>query len=118
MINKITNKGNKMGNKSSKQKNMWPLLMGLGLTGCFGMNWSDLGTTWDTDVVATNDAVYVILPVSEQLVKVSADGHYNVVDINGAEPKSLVASPDGTRLPWIQNNPKGIPGFTGCYSSL
>ena len=48
--------------------------------------------------MATNDAVYAILPISEQLVKISVDGHYNVVDLAGAEPKSLVASPDGTRL--------------------
>lgn len=98
MIENIKNKGNTMKNKSLKQKNIWPLLMGLGLTGCFGMNWSELGSTWDKDVVATNDAVYAILPMSEQLVKISADGHFNVVDLNGAEPKSLVTSPDGTRL--------------------
>ena len=58
MITKTKNKGNTMRKESLKHKNIWPLLMGLGLTGCFGMNWSDLGTTWDKDVVATNDAIY------------------------------------------------------------
>ena len=91
------NKGKTM-NTSRKNKSVWPLLMGLGLTGCFGVNWNELGDTWDTDVVATNDAVYAILPISEQLIKITTDGYYNVVDLNGAEPKSLVASPDGTRL--------------------
>jgi hypothetical protein len=49
---------------------------------------------WDSDVVATTDGVYVRLPTAGKLVRISDDGTFKEVDLNGASPTRLVGAPD------------------------
>ena len=51
--------------------------------------------TWDTNVVATRDGVYVALPAADSLALVKADGSVTPVALDGAEPVRMVAAPDG-----------------------
>jgi hypothetical protein len=57
--------------------------------------WADLdGELWDTDVVNAVDGTYVRLPHAGRLVRVSDDGSFAGVDLDGAEPVRLVPTPD------------------------
>ncbi|MCK6516473.1 hypothetical protein L6R46_15640 [Myxococcota bacterium] len=49
---------------------------------------------WDPDVIALNDAVYVLLPQSGELARVHPTEGWSVVDLNGLTPSRLVAAPD------------------------
>ena len=67
--------------------------------GCYNYSSNSLfHDLWDTEVVATQDAIYAILPSSGMLMKLSADGDFAQVDLQGASPTRLVSSPDGTKL--------------------
>jgi hypothetical protein len=52
---------------------------------------------WDTEVAATNDGIYINLPLAGELIRVNPTG-ISLVDLNGATPTRLVASPDGERV--------------------
>jgi hypothetical protein len=49
---------------------------------------------WDPEVVAASDGIYVRLPHAGRLVRVSDDGSFLEVDLDGARPTRLVAAPD------------------------
>lgn len=70
------------------------------LAGCAGDQggWGADGPLWDPNVIATNDGVYVRLPVAGRLVRVAQDGHYDVVDLDGAAPDDIVLAPDQSTL--------------------
>jgi len=53
---------------------------------------------WDDDVVAAEDGVYVMLPNAGRLVRVNDNETFDVVDLSGAAPERLIATPDGTRV--------------------
>ena len=79
--------------------NYLTLLFGATLGGCYNYSSNSLfHDLWDTDVVATQDAIYAILPSSGMLMKLSANGDFSEVDLQGASPTRLVASPDGSKL--------------------
>ena len=74
-------------------------LLGVSLSGCYGLNSTSLFyDMWDTEVVATQDAIYAMLPNAGLLMKLTEDGNFGSVDLNGASPSRLVASPDGSKL--------------------
>ena len=50
---------------------------------------------WDANVVAAGDAVYVRMPRAGALMRVETDGGMSTVDLQGASPNRLVATPDG-----------------------
>jgi hypothetical protein len=54
--------------------------------------------TWDPEVVAAEDGVYVRLPSAGELVRVKTDGTWAAVDLDGASPDELVLAPDGVTL--------------------
>ncbi len=57
--------------------------------------------TWDEDVVAASDGVYVSLPAGDALVRVQADGTWTQVDLRGASADRMVLAPDGqTVMTW------------------
>ncbi len=56
------------------------------------------GPAWSPDVVAAIDGLYVQLPESGQLVRVTDDGGYTVVDLDGATPVRVVPTPDGEQV--------------------
>lgn len=57
--------------------------------------------TWDTNVVAASDGVYVSLPAGDALVRVKSDGSWDTVDLRGAGVDRMVLAPDGeTVLTW------------------
>ena len=53
---------------------------------------------WDARVVATGDGLYARLPAGNRLVRIQADGTVSTVDLQGASPNRLVATPDGESL--------------------
>jgi len=53
---------------------------------------------WDPDVVAAVDGVYVRLPRAGDLVRVNDDGSYDVVDLDGAQPQQIIATPDASSV--------------------
>lgn len=73
-------------------------LTALVLTGCGTSGSFYTDGLWDTDVVSTADGTYVRLPHAGSLLRVQANGQYSVVDLNGAAPTRLVATPDQDRL--------------------
>lgn len=50
---------------------------------------------WDPNVAVAADGVYVRLPTAGRLVRVQSDGTWATVDLDGASPESITASPDG-----------------------
>jgi len=50
---------------------------------------------WDANVVAAGDGVYVRMPQAKALMRVQSDGTMSTVDLKGAEPTRIVATPDG-----------------------
>ncbi|MEC8277732.1 MAG: hypothetical protein VX026_08455 [Myxococcota bacterium] len=74
------------------------LIAMLGLSACSYWNEYLDGPTWDTNVAVAEDGVYVNLPSAGLLVRVTEKGDFDVVDLNGAEPKKLVSAPDGTQV--------------------
>ncbi len=53
---------------------------------------------WDPAVAVLSDGVYVRLGVAGALVRVLPDGTWSEVDLDGAAPESLLASPDGSSV--------------------
>ena len=56
------------------------------------------GPAWSPDVVAAIDGLYVQLPEAGQLVRVTDDGGYTMVDLDGATPVRVVPTPDGEQV--------------------
>ena len=70
-----------------------------GLAGCVpdhGGTESDI--SWDPAVLAAKDGVYVRLPAAGKLVRVTQDGDWAEVDLNGASPDSLTLVPGGGQV--------------------
>ena len=94
--------------------------------GCTVDTNSDLpGPLWDTDVVATTDGLYVALPHAGSLARVTNDGKYDIIDLNGAEPVRMVTTPDGeaaivfARWPLCKDEDEDIVVVADCdYSDL
>ena len=64
-----------------------------------GDGWTDIDAPlWDTDVVNATDGTYVRLPHAERLVRVSADGSFQAVDLNGTSPLRVLPTPDDTQV--------------------
>lgn len=58
--------------------------------------------TWDANVVAAEDGVYVSLPAADALARVRSDGSWSLVDTTGAGVDRMVLAPDGqTVLTWL-----------------
>lgn len=80
-------------------------LLLLTLTGCTDIGYTSSGAAWDPAVLAANDGVYVRLPAAGQLVRVTSDGNFAQVDMNGASPESLTLVPGGetvlVRSSWL-----------------
>ncbi len=81
------------------------LLLALLLGGC--SPWDNLpdqdsswieGALWDHELTPAVDGVYVRLPNSGELLRVRNDGRFETVDLNGASPDRLVATPDGEKV--------------------
>ncbi len=53
---------------------------------------------WDPTVVVASDGAYVRLPSAGRLVRVTPDGAFAEVDLDGAAPDQLLAAPDGGGL--------------------
>lgn len=53
---------------------------------------------WSADVEPVGDDLYVRLPAARQLARVEADGTTSTVDLDGATPERLVATPDESAL--------------------
>lgn len=69
------------------------------LAGCTPSNGSEYGDlAWDPSVLATADGVYARLPSAGKLVRITPDGAYAEVDLNGATPDSMTAVPGGQQL--------------------
>jgi hypothetical protein len=77
-------------------------------------------TLWDADVVAAGDAVYVRMPRSKALMRVQTDGTMSTVDLQGAEPNRVVATPDGegvlvfTSWPYCEDTDPKIELVSDC----
>lgn len=64
-----------------------------------GNNYNTLDAPlWDQDITAASDGLYVQLTRSGELVRVSADGTVEVVDLGHAQPKKVVLAPDKATL--------------------
>ena len=72
------------------------LSIGVGCEGYPSYEGGD-GNLWDTAIAPASDGIYINLPVVGDLIRVSLDG-VSVVDLNGATPERLVASPDGSKV--------------------
>lgn len=73
--------------------------IGLATTG-FAACTPDHGTvygdaSWDPEVLAAKDGVYVRLPSAGKLIRVTTDGSYAEVDLGGAQPDTLTLVPGG-----------------------
>ncbi len=53
---------------------------------------------WDPAVVTVDDGVYVRLPHARKLVRVLDSGKYQAVDLKGASPQTILATPTKDRL--------------------
>ena len=99
--------------------------MGIAASSC--TNWVDSleYPSWDKDVATTEDGVYINLPHAGMLIRVNDKGIFDVVDLNGAEPTHMVASPDGTQVlvfsEWVEceDNSEDIVYVDDCdYEDL
>ena len=69
------------------------------LAGCDdGHNWWLDSALWDADTVSTTDGTYVRLPHAGMLARVQESGTWSVVDLDGAEPTQLIATPDASQV--------------------
>ena len=71
------------------------LLLGCNLWDLPDGGYQYIDATWDPSVVAAKDGVYVRLPHAGQLVRVTPDGTWSQVDLDGASPEKLIATDDG-----------------------
>lgn len=60
--------------------------------------YADISGTWDPDIAVAADGVYVKLTEAHALLRVTPDGGWSEVDLDGARPNRVVASPDGLNL--------------------
>ena len=72
------------------------LSIGVGCEGYPSYEGGD-GNLWDTAIAPASDGIYINLPAVGDLIRVSLDG-VSVVDLKGATPERLVASPDGSKV--------------------
>lgn len=54
---------------------------------------SDMSQLWDTEVVSLDDGVYVRLPHAGKLVRVQDSGKTKEIDLKGASPVKIIATP-------------------------
>jgi DNA-binding beta-propeller fold protein YncE len=52
------------------------------------------GALWDTNVITLEDGVYVRLPHAGRLVRVQDSGKTKAIDLKGASPVQMIATPD------------------------
>ena len=81
-----------------KKSTLWlPLL---GISACVVQDVSVPVNTqlWDSDVVTAADGIYVALPFAESLIRVKDDASWDIVNLDGARVKRLVATPDGSSV--------------------
>ena len=62
-----------------------------------GRNYLD-SALWDADLASAADGLYARLPASGSLVRISPNGEWSEVDLDGAEPTRLVVTPDGSTV--------------------
>ena len=60
--------------------------------------YTDGDELWSADLAAATDGLYVRLPYAGELVRLSDDGSWKVVDLDGAEPVDLITTPDGSKV--------------------
>ena len=65
---------------------------------CVAGSDANLSQLWDSSVAAANDGVYVRLPGAELVLRITATGSIDRVELDGVNPSSLVTSPDGSRV--------------------
>ncbi|MCB9741759.1 MAG: hypothetical protein H6741_02530 [Alphaproteobacteria bacterium] len=74
--------------------------------GCGGP-WEELPTQsnvvdalplWSPDVIALSDGLYVQLPQARSVARVTPDGQWSTIDLQGSVPSQLIAAPDGETL--------------------
>ena len=53
---------------------------------------------WNSDVVTANDGIYVMMPYAQSLLRIQDDGSWSEVDLQGATPSTMIASPDGNSV--------------------
>ncbi|MFT4977932.1 MAG: hypothetical protein ACI8S6_003839, partial [Myxococcota bacterium] len=56
------------------------------------------GGLWDPEVVSTTAGTYVQLPHAGLLARIQDNGEYSIIDLDGAAPSRLIATPDQERL--------------------
>lgn len=71
------------------------------LLGCDGWDlpeggYSSVEALWDPNVVAATDGVYVRLPRAGKLLRVTDNGQWSEVDLDGASPGELLPTADGS----------------------
>lgn len=60
--------------------------------------YTTIDATWDDNIIAATDALYVDLPMAGDLLRVLPDGTFETVDLAGARPTGLELAPDNTTL--------------------
>lgn len=81
---------------------------------------TSIAQTWDDDIVAADDALYVMLPRSGDLLRVAPDGTFEAVDLRGASPRSLHLAPDDSTLlafaswPWCDTDDSEVEFIDDC----
>ncbi len=68
------------------------------LVGCNSGFYTSSDLAWDPAVLAAKDGVYVRLPAAGKLARVTSDGAYAEVDLNGASPDSMTLVPGGDEV--------------------
>ena len=98
-------------------------LAALLIAGCSLDNtWYLEAPLWDASVVPTADGIYVRLPHAGLLVRVQESGTTSVVDLSGAAPERLTATPDGetllvfARWPVCKDEDPKIKSVSDCSS--
>ncbi|MCB9760416.1 MAG: hypothetical protein H6739_11310 [Alphaproteobacteria bacterium] len=59
--------------------------------------WHEL-PLWSPDAVALSDGLYVQLPAARALARLTPDGQWEALDLNGSVPARMIAAPDGETL--------------------
>ena len=99
------------------------LPLSLAVTGCLRTDSLYLDQLWDTETVSAADGTYVRLPAVGELIRIqetAEGGIWSVVDLNGAEPTSMIAAPDDeqvlvfTRWPECKDTDEEIVNVDDC----
>lgn len=74
------------------------LLLATLVAGCSSRTFYTDEGLWDPEVVSTTAGTYVNQPHAGQLLRVQDNGNYSVIDLDGATPTRMVATPDSEKL--------------------